>query len=88
MLVFCTVGSTKYDSFVQAVLSSAVRDAFKQRGYTQIVLQHGHSVVAHGNVDDVELWPFKPSLEQDFRRADLVVSHAGVHSYPLSLYKY
>lgn len=90
MLAFVTVGTFGFDLLVQAILSEPVLRALQTRGYTRLVVQCGNSdfdlasalahektvtVQRHGV--DVELWSKKPSLEADFRRADLVIGHAG-----------
>lgn len=91
MRVFVTVGSTKFDSLVQAVLSDDVLHAFNEKGYTDIVVQCGNSQFdpCSGLTTDqsgwtlerdgvrVDMWKFKPSLEEEYNKADLVVSHAG-----------
>ncbi|EAU88251.1 glycosyltransferase 28 [Coprinopsis cinerea okayama7 len=89
MRVFVTVGSTKFDALVQKVLTDEVLSALKKRGYSEIVVQCGNSFFAgHDSVGDVEhvvqrgsvtvtIWKFKPSLEEEYEKADLVISHAG-----------
>jgi UDP-N-acetylglucosamine transferase subunit ALG13 len=89
MLAFVTVGSTRFDSLVQAILSTPVLTCLRQKGYTRLTVQCGNSsfdqatpasgsAVALQKEDvDIEIWQFKPSLETEFERADLVISHAG-----------
>lgn len=92
MLAFITVGSTKFDALVQAILSQPVLAALRLQGYTTLIVQCGRSVVnvnastttATGDTItlrkdgiDIEMWSFKPSLEAEYDRADLVISHAG-----------
>ncbi|KIJ16891.1 glycosyltransferase family 1 protein [Paxillus involutus ATCC 200175] len=90
MLVFVTVGSTKFDALVQAAISEPVLAALRNKRYTQVVLQRGNSDLAtdgDGSGQDpltirkdsmeVETWKFKPSIQNDIERADLVISHAG-----------
>ncbi|KAL4067860.1 glycosyltransferase family 1 protein [Scleroderma citrinum] len=85
MLVFVTVGSTQFDALVQAVTSEEVLDALHTKGYRKVVLQRGNSTLAEGDGTmtlgkrgmEVETWTFKPSIEIDIQRADLVISHAG-----------
>jgi beta-1,4-N-acetylglucosaminyltransferase len=92
MLVFVTVGSTKFDALVQAAISEPVLAALRNKRYTQVVLQRGNSDLAtdgDGSGQDpltirkdgmeVETWKFKPSIQNDIERADLVISHAGEH---------
>jgi beta-1,4-N-acetylglucosaminyltransferase len=81
MQVFCTVGSTKFDSFTSQIFSPAVQSALRAKGYTQIIVQHGHSQIdstwqASEGIN-IELYPFKASLEDDYKKADLIISHAG-----------
>lgn len=88
MRAFVTVGSTKFDSLVQAVLSQPVLHALRSKGYLKLVVQCGNShIEGYANSDtlwnfethrlEVEMWRFKPSLEEDYNVADLVISHAG-----------
>ena len=88
MRVFVTVGSTKFDSLVQTASSQPVLDALLLKGYTSLVVQCGNSDVEDHSVDETfwtitkngvqaEIWRFKPSLEEEFEKADLVISHAG-----------
>lgn len=41
--VFVTVGSTQFDSLVQAIFSDNVLDALRARGYSKLVVQAGNS---------------------------------------------
>ncbi|KAJ7489837.1 glycosyltransferase family 1 protein [Mycena galericulata] len=90
MLAFITVGTFQFDGLVEAVLSEPVLRALKARGYTRLAVQCGnssfdlaaavareHTVLVQRHGLDVELWAKKPSLDADFRRADLVIGHAG-----------
>ncbi|THH18496.1 hypothetical protein EW146_g2504 [Bondarzewia mesenterica] len=88
MRAFVTVGSTKFDSLVQAVLSQPVIDTLRLKGYSKLVVQCGKSHIV-GFADSetswtfetsgikIEMWRFKPSLEEDCNAADLVIGHAG-----------
>jgi beta-1,4-N-acetylglucosaminyltransferase len=94
MRAFVTVGSTRFDPLVYTVLSTTVLDVLRERGYTALVVQCGHSdirpVLPDGSAAGpwsaqlsglvVDIFRFKPSLEDDFRNADLVISHAGAPS--------
>ncbi|KAF8212373.1 glycosyltransferase family 1 protein [Mycena galopus ATCC 62051] len=90
MLAFVTVGTFHFDALVQGVLDKRVLGALRERGYTHLVVQCGNSAFEHAaavaggdivHIDRdgvrVELWKSKPSLDHDFRRADLVIGHAG-----------
>jgi beta-1,4-N-acetylglucosaminyltransferase len=92
MLAFVTVGSTRFDPLIHAVLEASVLDALRLRGYSTLVVQCGNSDLTPCGLPtaaasdswklqrsgvNVEIWKFKPTLETEFRRADLVISHAG-----------
>lgn len=89
--VFVTVGSTQFDSLVQAIFSDNVLDALRARGYSKLVVQAGnskfdisrfeqsgdHLLRVAVNGIEIEAWKFKPSLQEEYEQADLVISHAG-----------
>ncbi|KAI6150554.1 glycosyltransferase family 1 protein [Pisolithus tinctorius] len=90
MLVFVTVGSTRFDALVQTAISEQVLDALHKKGYRRIAIQRGNSdlgmdggdngqdlMVFETNGMEVETWKFKTSILSDIQRATLVVSHAG-----------
>ncbi|EIN07425.1 glycosyl transferase [Punctularia strigosozonata HHB-11173 SS5] len=88
---FVTVGSTKFDDLVTAFSREDVISSLQSKGYTRLNIQCGHSYASdsgtYPQLQDVrvietgglriEQFRFKPSLEEDFRSADLVISHAG-----------
>ncbi|KIK59811.1 glycosyltransferase family 1 protein [Collybiopsis luxurians FD-317 M1] len=89
MLAFITVGSTRFDALVQTVFSSTVLSSLSNKGYARLVVQCGNSEFPykdrvavdglHLNKDGVQIecWKFKPSLQTEYAKADLVISHAG-----------
>jgi len=88
MIVFVTVGSTRFDDLVEAVISEPVLTSLRDLGYIRLVLQRGNSNIESEGSDredysiqrygvDIEIWRFKPSLQAEFEQADLVISHAG-----------
>jgi beta-1,4-N-acetylglucosaminyltransferase len=93
MLVFVTVGSTRFDALIHKVLSEPVLSSLRQKGYKTLVVQSGNSeydvnrkafsgetltVEKEKDGVHIEIWQFKPSLLADYERADLVISHAGL----------
>lgn len=95
MHVFVTVGSTRFDALVQTVLSEPVLDVLRNKGYRSLDIQCGNSdfdaSLLRRDADDhwqrsgdpeASVWRFKPSLKEDYERADLIISHAG-ESRPL-----
>jgi beta-1,4-N-acetylglucosaminyltransferase len=91
MIVFVTVGTTKFDLLVQNILSEPVLHILRLKGYSSLVVQCGKSKL--GTISEtnwpiekdgirVEVWPFKASLHSEYSRADLVISHAGLSVFP------
>lgn len=81
---FVTVGSTKFDALIHQILSQPVLEALASKGYKTLVVQCGNSQLP--NEDETEytshgvsinLWRFKTSLQEEYEKADLVISHAG-----------
>lgn len=90
MHAFVTVGSTRFDDLVECAFSPAFLSSLHRKGYRQLVVQCGSSTFGNGKLFEgegsfmteisgirIECWKYKPSLKQDFKRADLVISHAG-----------
>jgi beta-1,4-N-acetylglucosaminyltransferase len=98
MHVFLTIGSTRFDALIASAFTERVLSSLRKKGYTSLVIQCGNSAfefsskVQNGETQtlsragvDVEFWKFKPSLQEDYEKADLVISHAGeapVSSFP------
>jgi beta-1,4-N-acetylglucosaminyltransferase len=91
MRVLITVGSTRFDALVGAALSQPVLNALAQKGYSDVVVQCGNSPVDEFNPTDregnvrrhgvnIDVWGFKPSLDEEYDAADLVIGHAGLRS--------
>lgn len=91
MLAFVTVGSTKFDSLVASILTEQVLLSFQRRGYTDLIIQCGNSnfelaeSVKNGETASmsrwgvkIQVWKFKNSLEEEFEKADFIISHAGM----------
>jgi len=88
MRVLVTVGSTKFDALVGAALSQPVLGALSHKGYTDLVIQRGNSQVdefdsenvgrnVHRHGLNIDVWTFKPNLDEEYDAADLVIGHAG-----------
>jgi len=91
MLAFVTVGSTRFDALVASIFTEQVLVSFHQKGYTNLVVQCGDSnfelaeSVKNGETVtlsrwgvEIGVWRFKNSLEGEFEKADLIISHAGM----------
>jgi len=89
MRAFITVGSTKFDALIQHAFSEEVVDSLKRHGYTELFIQCGNSAFTYASrvaggeyaleLDgiQIEVWKFKPSLDEEYEKVDLVISHAG-----------
>lgn len=90
MLAFLTVGSTRFDSLVSFVFGDTFLSSLRRKGFTSLVVQCGNSAfelannIRNGERQtlkkagvDIEYWKFQPSLEEEYQKADLVISHAG-----------
>mmetsp|Transcript_41249 Transcript_41249/g.74586 ORF Transcript_41249/g.74586 Transcript_41249/m.74586 type:complete len:184 (-) Transcript_41249:20-571(-) len=91
--IFATVGTTSFDALVQQLDTIAFHKAARELGYKQIVVQKGRGsyipkLTKAAPPDGVEAedllcmtaYDFKPSLDDDIERAQLIVSHAGAGS--------
>ena len=83
--VFVTVGTTSFDALVEALDSPAVVDILRARGYTSLTMQIGRGTYRPRRVRTrpgfrVDVFDFRPSLDEAMRAASLVVSHAGAGS--------
>jgi beta-1,4-N-acetylglucosaminyltransferase len=90
MRAFVTVGSTRFDDLVQQATTEDVLLSLSRGGYSEVCVQCGNSsfefssLIGDGSVYNFEragvfvsCWKFKPTLEDEFERADLIISHAG-----------
>lgn len=88
MSVFVTVGSTGFDELVDVVTTGSFLSALKSLGYSSVVIQYGSSEhVYTRNVNQLpnggittEGYAYKPSIEDDMKRASLIISHAGTYA--------
>ncbi len=80
---FVTVGTTKFEALVETVDSEPVLAALRAHGFERVLVQYGageHVPFAGAKKDlgmVLESYRFKPSLQEDFAAASLVVTHAG-----------
>ena len=91
--VFVTVGSTGFDSLVEACTTISFLNALEQLGYKQLTIQYGSSEpiytrnMSNNNIENenknndkilkVEGYAYKPSITEDMENASLIISHAG-----------
>lgn len=85
--VFVTVGTTRFDKLVQAVTSTTGLEWMTSNGYNSLTVQYGTGekvepdsafVSSDGRRTlKIKAYGFQPSLDEDMRKADLIISHAG-----------
>jgi len=79
--VFATVGTTKFDKFIELLVTPRLLKVLKTKGYTRLKIQYGNGAFippdcSLGGVQ-ISSYRFKDSLHEDLASADLVLSHAG-----------
>ena len=91
--LFVTVGTTSFDALIHALDDADTVSLLRRAGFKHVTVQFGRGELgratggglAHlvsGEELTVTLFDFKPSLREDMRSADLVVTHAGAGSAP------
>eukprot|EP01066_Platyproteum_vivax_P011870 Platyproteum_vivax@DN5381_c0_g1_i1.p1 len=85
MHIFVTVGTTDFDNLIRHVDTDEFINQAWQEGYRSISLQTGRGeyhvkTLLESKRLAVEVYNFKPSLEDDMKNADLIISHAGAGS--------
>lgn len=81
--VFVTVGSTRFDKLVSAASSESFLRLLDALNYTHLTIQHGQSprpaLSESSNTTRiaVDTYQYKPTLHEDMKQADLIISHAG-----------
>lgn len=83
--IFITVGTTLFEKLVEVATSTNALQWMEQNGYTHLIVQYGKGQKPQVSLQEtqqkygvsVELYDFKPSLQPDMARADLIISHAG-----------
>ncbi len=87
-VVFVTVGTTRFDALIAAMLEPGTLDALVGIGTSLLVLQHGHGPAptdgdrarCRARGVTLECFAFEPNIAQRIRDAGLVVSHGGAGS--------
>jgi UDP-N-acetylglucosamine transferase subunit ALG13 len=86
--IFVTVGTTEFDSLIQAIDNISFLRKVKEAGYTSLCIQFGRGshqpdfLVKNGGSMGlaVEIYRFKPNLDFDMATADVIISHCGAGS--------
>jgi beta-1,4-N-acetylglucosaminyltransferase len=78
--IFVTVGTTKFDELVLSVTTKRSIQWMKDHGYTSLTIQYGRGTKPEVEQDQdlkINKYDFQPSLEDDMKNSDLILSHAG-----------
>ena len=86
--VFVTTGATiPFKELIEACLDSSILETLFNLGFTSLVIQYGqasadlvdkcNSATRKGGIT-VSGFSLKPSLNEDIKSSDLVISHAGM----------
>ena len=79
--IFVTVGSTSFHSLTALITSQPFLQLASSLHYYNITVQHGTGTMGLqlAETSDIRLesYDYKPSLQEDYERADLIISHAG-----------
>ncbi|XP_055018262.1 UDP-N-acetylglucosamine transferase subunit ALG13 homolog isoform X1 [Boleophthalmus pectinirostris] len=86
--VFVTVGTTSFDELIEAIISPAVVEVLKDRGYEKLILQVGRGTIFPTPETcaqiSLETFRYKDSIADDIKNAHLIISHAGKCLFSLS----
>ena len=77
--VFVTVGTTSFDALVAATTTPEFANALEKLGFDELRLQVGRGA-APADTDRVTWFRFAPTITDEMRAADVVISHAGAGS--------
>jgi beta-1,4-N-acetylglucosaminyltransferase len=84
--LFITVGTTEFDQLVREIDNVEFIRIVKDSGFSSVTVQMGRGVHEPSILSIsctellVEVYRFKPTLDDDMRRADLIISHCGAGS--------
>ena len=104
--LFVTVGTTLFESLIEAISTPSFLDRIAASGYTHVTIQYGKGAIpsigskegsdpksmpssnigsgtyitSSGSSIQWNVYNFKPSLDEDMKNADLIISHAGAGS--------
>ena len=93
--VFVTVGTTRFEMLISLATSQIGIDWMVSQGFTSLTIQYGTGQKPKiadsdkGNSSSSKLkikcYDFQPSLDEDMKNADLIISHAGAGTVMESL---
>ncbi|GFO05953.1 UDP-n-acetylglucosamine transferase subunit alg13 homolog [Plakobranchus ocellatus] len=84
--LFVTVGTTQFDTLIEAISSKEIMEVLSNLGFTHVTLQTGRGKVqpkdnaGDKNHPSLTCYGLKNSILEDVKAADLVICHAGAGS--------
>lgn len=84
MRCFVTVGTTKFDSLINKIMTEPCLEILRQRGVSYLVLQSGAGIIHIGdnkrnfNGIQIEQYCYKDDIKFDMEAADFIIGHAGI----------
>ena len=80
--VFVTVGTTRFEKLVSLATSKTALEWMVAQRYTSLTVQYGtgQEPKIENSADlpiTIRTYSFQPSLDEDMRQSDLILSHAG-----------
>ena len=77
--VFVTVGTTSFDALIRATTAPEFANALEKLGFDELRLQVGRGKEP-SKTDRTTWFRFAPTITDEMRAADVVISHAGAGS--------
>jgi len=77
--VFVTVGTTSFDALIDACITPEFNKKLATLGFDELRLQVGRGA-APTEADRITWFRFAPTITEEMRAADVVISHAGAGS--------
>jgi len=90
--IFVTVGTTRFDKLVSSATSKIALKWMESQGFSSLTIQYGRgakpeireelrssslSSSSSSSSLKIQTYDFRPSLIEDMKKADLILSHAG-----------
>jgi beta-1,4-N-acetylglucosaminyltransferase len=86
--IFITVGTTEFDQLIEAIDNLEFLVVLRDKGFTKLTIQLGRGTYEPSCLlneasrlgIELDVFRFKPTLDEDMSTADLIVSHCGAGS--------
>lgn len=78
--LFVTVGTTEFDELVDEVCKKKTKEILHDLGIKEVIIQYGSGTAPKLSGNETllfECYKYKNTLENDMKKADLIISHCG-----------